>query len=78
MSVKEGMSLAGICRIIPDIHKCKNDNVFSDQVFVLLMFSNGGEPEVAKLLSWCAFKRVKWCVGVDKNRQSECVIGGNH
>ena len=53
------MSLAGICRIIPDIHKCKNDNVFSDQVFVLLMFSNGGEYEVAKLLFWCAFKRVK-------------------
>ena len=50
------MSLAGICRIIPDI---QNDNVFSDQVFVLLMFSNGGESEVAKLLSWCAFKRVK-------------------
>ena len=45
------MSLAGICRIIPDIHKRKNDNVFSDQVFVLLMFSNGGESEVAKLLS---------------------------
>ena len=53
------MSLAGICRIIPDIHKCKNGNVFSDRVFVLLMFSNGGESEVAKLLSWCAFKRVK-------------------
>ena len=63
LSVKEGMSLAGICRIIPDIHKCTNDNVFSDQVFVLLMFSNGGESEVAKLLSWCAFwtgGRAKW------------------
>ena len=80
LSVKEVMSLAGICRIIPDIHKCKNDNVFSDQVFVLLMFSNTnrGESEVAKLLSWCAFKRVKQCAGVDKNRQSECVISGNH
>ena len=41
------------------IHKCKNDNLFSDQVFVLLMFIIGGESEVAKLLSWCAFKRVK-------------------
>ena len=50
------MSLAGICRIIPDI--CKNDNVFSDRVFVLLMFSNGRESEVAKLLSWCAFNPI--------------------
>ena len=45
------MSLAGICRIIPDIHKCKNDNVFSDQVFVLLMFSNEGESEVKSVQS---------------------------
>ena len=44
------MSLAGICRIITDIHKCKDDNVFSDQVFVLFMFSNGGESEVAKIV----------------------------
>ena len=41
------MSLAGICRMITDIQKCKNDNLFSDQVLVLLMFSNGGECEVA-------------------------------
>ena len=53
------MPRAGICRIMPDIHKCKNDNGFSDQVFIFLMFSDGGESEVAKLLSWCAFKRVK-------------------
>ena len=40
------MSLAGICRMITDIQKCKNDNLFSDQVLVLLMFSNGREYEV--------------------------------
>ena len=28
------MSLAGICRMITDIQKCKNDNLFSDQVLV--------------------------------------------
>ena len=39
------MSLAGICRMITDIQKCKNDNLFSDQVLVLLMFSNGRECE---------------------------------
>ena len=37
------MFLAGICRMITDIQKCKNDNLFSDQVLVLLMFSNGRE-----------------------------------
>ena len=37
------MSLAGICRIINE--KCRNDNLFSDQVLVLLMFSNGREYE---------------------------------
>ena len=37
------MSLAGICRMITDIQKCKNDNLFSDQVLVLLMLSNGRE-----------------------------------
>ena len=47
LSVEEGMSLSGICRMITDIQKCKNDNLFSDQVLVLLMFSNGGECEVA-------------------------------
>ena len=40
------MSLAGICRMITDIQKCKNDNLFNDQVLVLLMFSNGRECEV--------------------------------
>ena len=44
LSVEVGMSLAGICRIITDnIQKCKNNNLFSDQVLVFLMFSNGGE-----------------------------------
>ena len=41
------MSPAGICRMITDIQKCKNDNLFSDQVFLYLMFSNGRECEVA-------------------------------
>ena len=41
------MSPAGICRMITDIQKCKNDNLFNDQVFLLLMFSNGRECEVA-------------------------------
>ena len=40
------MSLAGICRMITDIQKYKNDNLFSDQVLVLLMFSNGRKCEV--------------------------------
>ena len=35
------MSLAEICKMITDIQKCKNDNLFSDQVLVLLMYSNG-------------------------------------
>ena len=26
----------------------------------------------------CPFRRIKYCVGVDKNRQCECVIGDNH
>ena len=40
------MSLAGICRMITDIQlECKNDYLFSDQVLVLLMFSNGRECE---------------------------------
>ena len=42
-----GMSLAGICKMITNIQKPKNDNLFSDQVLVLLMFSNGGECQVA-------------------------------
>ena len=37
------MSLAGMCRMIND--KCKNDNIFTDQVLALLMFSNGRECE---------------------------------
>ena len=42
------MSLAGICRMITDIQKCKNDNFFSDHLSARsLMFSNGGECEVA-------------------------------
>ena len=41
------MSLAGICKMITDIQKRKNDNLFSDQVLVLLMFSNGKECKVA-------------------------------
>ena len=45
--VEEGMSPAGICRMITDIQTCKNDNLFSDQVLLLLMFSNGRECEVA-------------------------------
>ena len=40
------MSLAGIRRMITDIQKYKNDNLFSDHVLVLLMFSNGRECEV--------------------------------
>ena len=40
------MSLAGVCRMITDIQKHKNDNLFSDQVLVLLMFSNGRKCEV--------------------------------
>ena len=50
MSVEEGMtmSLVGICRtMITVIQKRKNDNLFSDQVLVLLMFSNGRECEAA-------------------------------
>ena len=41
------MSPAGICRMITDIQNCKNDNLFCDQVFLLLMLSNGRECEVA-------------------------------
>ena len=41
------MSLTGIYRMITDIQKYKNDNLFSDQVLVLLMFSNGRKCEVA-------------------------------
>ena len=37
------MSLAGICRMITDIQKCENDNLYSDQVLALLMFSNGSK-----------------------------------
>ena len=40
------MSLAGICRMITGIQKYKNDNLLSDQVLILLMFSNGRECEV--------------------------------
>ena len=40
------MSLAGICRMITDIQEYKNDNLFGDQVLVLLMFSTGRECEV--------------------------------
>ena len=47
LSVEECMALAGICRMITDIQKRKNDNFFSDQVLVLLMFSNGRDYEVA-------------------------------
>ena len=43
LSVQEGTSLAGTCRMITDIQKCKNDNLLSDQVLVLLMFSDGRE-----------------------------------
>ena len=32
--------------MITDIQRCKNDNLFSDQVLVLSMFSNGRECEV--------------------------------
>ena len=32
-------------RMITDIQKCKNDSLFSDQVLVLLTFSNGRECE---------------------------------
>ena len=39
------MSLAWICRMITDVQKCKNDNLFSDQVLVLSMFSNGRKCE---------------------------------
>ena len=46
LSVDQAMSLAGICRMTTDIQKCKNDNLFSDQVLILLMFSNGRECEV--------------------------------
>ena len=45
--VEENMFPAGICRMITDIQKCKNDNLFSYQVFLLLMFSKGRECEVA-------------------------------
>ena len=41
------MSLAGIRRRITDIQKFKNDNLFSVQVLVLLMFSNGRESDLA-------------------------------
>ena len=40
------MSLAGICRMITDIQRYKNDDLFSDQVLVLLMFTNGRKCEV--------------------------------
>ena len=39
------MSLAGVCRMITDIQKCKNDNLFSDHMLVFLMFSNERECE---------------------------------
>ena len=41
------MSHAGICSMIIEIQKCKNDNLFNDQVFLLLMLSNGRECEAA-------------------------------
>ena len=45
------MPLAGMCRMITDIQKYKNDNLFSDQVLVLLMFSNRREcEEVIKIV----------------------------
>ena len=31
--------------MITDIQKCKNDNLFSDEVLVFLIFSNGRECE---------------------------------
>ena len=40
------MSLAGIGRMITDIQKYKNDNLFSVQVLVLFMFSNGRECDL--------------------------------
>ena len=46
LCVEEGMSVAGICRMITDIQKYKNDNLFCDQVLALLIFSNGIECEV--------------------------------
>ena len=45
------MSPAGTCRMITDIQKYKNDNLFSDQVLVLLMFSNGRKCELVMKLA---------------------------
>ena len=46
LCVEEGMSLAGIRRMITDIQKYKNDNLFSVQVLGFLMFSNGRECDI--------------------------------
>ena len=46
LCVEKRMSLAVIRRMITDIQKYKNDNLFGDQVLVLLMFSNGRKYEV--------------------------------
>ena len=42
LCVEEVVSLAEICRMITDIKKYKNYNLFSDQVLVLLTLSHLG------------------------------------
>ena len=37
--------------MITDIQKYKNDNLFSDQVLVLLMFSNGRKCEICRMIT---------------------------
>ena len=55
LSVEEGMSLAGICRMITDIQKCKNNNLFSDQVLVFLcLVMEGNEAAVKIVVLVCA------------------------
>ena len=41
------MFLAETCRMITDVQKCKNDNLFSGQVLVLLMFD---EKEIVRVV----------------------------
>ena len=49
------MSLAGIRRMITDIQKCKNNNLFSDQVLVFFcLVMEGNEVAVKIVVLVCA------------------------
>ena len=55
---------------------CPRDMYFDEkmlkkQIVLYMLIRRRDERET------CAFRRIKYYVGVDKNRQCECVIGGN-